>query len=93
MQGLADGYFILPYTIAHYLAEAKPGAVTAEGAEFRQSREEAKAFTEKLLSIKGRKTSHEFHRELGKIMWDQVGMTRSEAGLKGSAQKDTRTPV
>jgi succinate dehydrogenase / fumarate reductase, flavoprotein subunit len=82
MQGLADGYFILPYTIANYLAGTQPGAVTAESAEFERSRTEARAFTDKLLSIKGEKTPHEFHRELGKIMWDHVGMTRSEASLK-----------
>ena len=82
MQGLADGYFILPYTIGHYLAEAKPGAVTAENPEFERSRAEAGAFTSKLLSIRGKRTAGEFHRELGKIMWDQVGMTRSEVSLK-----------
>jgi succinate dehydrogenase / fumarate reductase flavoprotein subunit len=86
MQGLADGYFILPYTIANHLAETKPGATT-ENPEFERSRTEAKAFTEKLLSIKGKKTSHEFHRELGKLMWDHVGMTRSEASLKEALRR------
>jgi succinate dehydrogenase / fumarate reductase flavoprotein subunit len=82
MQGLADGYFILPYTIANYLAGTKPGAVSADNPEFYKSRVEVEAFTNKLLSIKGKKTAHEFHRELGKIMWDNVGMARSEASLK-----------
>jgi len=87
MQGLADGYFILPYTIANYLAGTQPNAITAENPEFERSRAEAKAFTEKLLSIKGRKTPHELHRELGKIMWDHVGMTRSEASLKEALRR------
>jgi len=82
MQGLADGYFILPYTIGNYLAETQPGAVTSESAEFRKSRDEAGAFTSKLLSIKGKRTASEFHRELGKLMWDTVGMTRSEPSLR-----------
>jgi succinate dehydrogenase / fumarate reductase flavoprotein subunit len=87
MQGLADGDFIIPYTIANYLAGTKPGAVSAEDPEFRKSREEVQTFTKKLLSIKGRKTAHEFHRELGKLMWDNVGMTRSEASLKAALKR------
>jgi len=87
MQGLADGYFILPYTIANYLAGMKPAAVTADHAEFTKSREEVSAFTKKLLSVKGKKTAHEFHWELGRLMWENVGMTRSEAGLKETLKK------
>jgi len=82
MQGLADGYFIIPYTIANYLAGVKPAAVTADDPAFGRSRDEVLAFTKKLLSINGRKTAHEFHRELGRIMWNNVGMARSEANLK-----------
>jgi succinate dehydrogenase / fumarate reductase flavoprotein subunit len=82
MQGLADGYFILPYTIADYLARIGPGAVHAEHPEFKKSLEDVETFTKKLLSINGRRTVNEFHRELGKIMWDNVGMTRSEEGIK-----------
>jgi len=82
MQGLADGYFILPYTISNYLAETRPGAVTIDSAEFKRSCDEIAAFTTRLLSVKGKRTASEFHRELGKLMWDNVGMTRSEAGLK-----------
>ncbi|MBI5663494.1 MAG: fumarate reductase/succinate dehydrogenase flavoprotein subunit [Nitrospirae bacterium] len=82
MQGLADGYFIVPYTIADYLARTMPGKAGTDGPEFKKSREDAETFTKKLLSIKGRKTVNEFHRELGRIMWDHVGMTRSEDGLK-----------
>ncbi len=82
MQGLADGYFIIPYTIANYLAETKPGSVTPDNPEFKKSREDVDAFTKRLLAVKGKKTAHEFHRELGRLMWDTVGMTRSEASLK-----------
>jgi succinate dehydrogenase flavoprotein subunit len=87
MQGLADGYFIFPYTIANYLADETPGALGTENAEFRESRQAVEAFTKKLLSIKGRKTAHEFLRELGKVMWDNVGMTRSEASLKEALKR------
>jgi succinate dehydrogenase / fumarate reductase flavoprotein subunit len=81
MQGLADGYFILPYTIADYLAKTAPGAVTADHPEFNRSREDVVASVKKLLSINGKKTAHEFHSLLGKIMWEQVGMARSKEGL------------
>ena len=82
MQGLADGYFILPYTIANYLARTAPAAVKADHPEFSRSRDEVQASAKKLLSIKGKKTVTEFHRELGRIMWEHAGMTRSEASLK-----------
>ena len=87
MQGLADGYFIIPYTIANYLAETKPIAATAENPEFKKSREDVDSFTKKLLSIKGKKTAHEFHRDLGKLMWNNVGMTRSETSLKEALKR------
>jgi len=82
MQGLADGYFIIPYTVANYLAGTKPGAAAADHAEFRKSRDDVEASVKKLLSLKGRKTVHEFHRELGQLMWNNVGMSRSDASLK-----------
>lgn len=81
MQGLADGYFIIPYTIANYLARTAPGSVDADHVEFRKSLEDVNAFAKKFLSMNGRKTVNEFHRELGKIMWEYVGMSRSEEGL------------
>ncbi len=87
MQGLADGYFIIPYTIANYLAGTKPGAVRSEHPEFMRSREAVEAFTRRLLSIKGKKTVHEIHRELGNLMWDNVGMTRSGSGLKEALKR------
>jgi succinate dehydrogenase / fumarate reductase flavoprotein subunit len=81
MQGLADGYFVIPYTIGGYLATVKPGAVKADHAEFVKSKEDIKAETAKLLSINGKKTPSELHRELGKVMWNNVGMARSKESL------------
>ncbi len=87
MQGLADGYFIIPYTIANYLARTTPNKVNEDHDEFRKSREDVETFTKKLLSRNGKKTVNEFHRELGRIMWDNVGMTRSEEGLKNALRQ------
>jgi len=82
MQGLADGYFVIPYTISDYLARTKPGKVTVDNPEFKKSVEDVAENTKKLLSINGKKTVTEFHRELGHIMWEEVGMARSEESLK-----------
>ena len=86
MQGLADGYFVIPYTIAHYLAQTVPGKVNVEHPEFGKSLEEVEGRTKRLLSLKGRRTANELHRELGRVMWEHVGMARSEEGL-GTALK------
>jgi succinate dehydrogenase / fumarate reductase flavoprotein subunit len=82
MQGLADGYFILPYTIGDYLATAKQPKVTTDHPEFKKSIADVEAQTKRLLSINGKHTIDEFHRELGLVMWDYCGMARNEAGLK-----------
>ncbi|MFQ3574240.1 MAG: FAD-binding protein, partial [Thermodesulfovibrionales bacterium] len=82
MQGLADGYFIIPYTIADYLAQTKPGKVNNQHPEFSKAIEQVETRIKRLLSIKGKKTVNDFHRELGKIMWEYVGMARSKEGLK-----------
>ncbi|MEE9524219.1 MAG: fumarate reductase/succinate dehydrogenase flavoprotein subunit [Thermodesulfovibrionales bacterium] len=82
MQGLADGYFIIPYTIADYLAQTGPAKVSTDHGEFNRSREEIDAHIKRLLSINGSKTVNDFHRELGNILWDHAGMERSESGLK-----------
>jgi succinate dehydrogenase / fumarate reductase flavoprotein subunit len=82
MQGLGDGYFVIPYTISHYLAQTKPGKVSADHPKFKKSMADVEEISKKLLSINGRKTVKEFHRELGKIMWENVGMARSEESLK-----------
>lgn len=83
MQGLADGYFVLPYTISDYLAKNKPGeAKLKEHTEFKKSEEEVQKNIQKLLSIKGNRTVDDFHRQLGKLLWDKCGMARNAAGLK-----------
>ena len=87
MQGLADGYFVIPYTVAHYLAQTKPGKVAADHAECKKSIEEVKGSTKKLLSINGRRTVTDFMRELGTLMWNNVGMARSKEGLTETIMK------
>ncbi|MFT6850099.1 MAG: succinate dehydrogenase / fumarate reductase flavoprotein subunit [Sphingobacteriales bacterium] len=82
MQGLADGYFVIPYTIGDYLAEIGPAPVTTHHEEFRKAEKAVKDKVDKLLSIRGNRTPSEFHRELGKIMWEYCGMARNEEGLK-----------
>lgn len=82
MQGLADGYFVLPYTLGNYFGTNEINSVDTSHPEFQKSEDAAKARIDKLLKINGTKTSDEFHRRLGKIMWDYVGMSRSETGLK-----------
>lgn len=82
MQGLADGYFIAPYTISNYIASTKLDAVSTEATEFKEAENSVTAVINKLLSVNGNKTVDEFHREFGKIMWDYVGMGRTKAGLK-----------
>ena len=83
MQGLADGYFVLPYTIADYLAdEIRTGKISTESPEFDQAEQEVMAGLERLMNIKGTKTVDHFHKRLGKIIWDKVGMSRDEEGLK-----------
>ena len=82
MQGLADGYFIIPYTIGDYLATAPFKAVKTEDASFKEVVGEIEGMVKKLMSVNGKKTVEEFHRELGKIMWENVGMGRNKAGLQ-----------
>lgn len=82
MQGLADGYFIIPYTIADYLASTKFESIKPDNPTFRASTTELVDTIKKLISSKGKRTVEEYHRELGKVMWDDVGMARSRNGLK-----------
>jgi succinate dehydrogenase flavoprotein subunit len=86
MQGLADGYFILPYTIGHYLATTKDGPVSHDHVEARAATERVKTRMVKLLQGNGRRTAASFHRALGRIMWNACGMTRHRAGLKHALQ-------
>ncbi|MCL2179179.1 MAG: fumarate reductase/succinate dehydrogenase flavoprotein subunit [Proteobacteria bacterium] len=87
MQGLADGYFVLPYTIGHYLATAKQPKLSAEHPEFKKAIADAEARLKKLLSINGSRTADSFHRELGLLMWNKCGMARNEKGLKELLQE------
>ena len=87
MQGLADGYFVLPYTIGDYLASAKLAPVAADHAEFRRAIEAVEARTKRLLAIKGRRTVDSFHRELGHLMWEKCGMARNAAGLAQALER------
>jgi succinate dehydrogenase / fumarate reductase flavoprotein subunit len=82
MQGLADGYFVIPYTIGDYLASTKLEKVTTDHPEFAAARNAVEERTKRLLSINGKRTVDSFHRELGQLMWDKCGMARDEAGLK-----------
>jgi succinate dehydrogenase / fumarate reductase flavoprotein subunit len=83
MQGLADGYFVLPYTIGDYLASQKIGSrPKADAAEFKRAEQETNDRIQKLLSIRGQKTVTDFHKELGRILWGHCGMARNEKSLK-----------
>jgi succinate dehydrogenase / fumarate reductase flavoprotein subunit len=87
MQGLADGYFVAPYTIGHYLASTKLDKVDKSHAAFRDAEAAVAERTQRLLGVGGARTVDSFHRELGRIMWDYCGMARNEAGLKTALQK------
>ena len=87
MQGLADGYFVLPYTIGNYLAQETPGDYEKTSAPFKDAEKEVVEKTDKLLSINGKRTADDFHKELGGIMWDKCGMARNETGLKEAIKK------
>jgi succinate dehydrogenase / fumarate reductase flavoprotein subunit len=87
MQGLADGYFIVPYTVGHYLASTKLEKVSTDQAEFRDAEREVADRIRKLLSIRGRRTVDSLHRELGKLMWEYCGMARNAQGLQYALKK------
>jgi len=83
MQGLADGYFVVPYTIGDYLATQKPGSRPApDAAEFRQAEDNVRGLTDRLLSVGGREPVSHFHKRLGHILWEHCGMARNRAGLE-----------
>lgn len=83
MQGLADGYFVLPYTIGDYLADdIRTGAINTNSAEFENAENTVKERTQKLLNAKGKHSVDEYHKKLGLIMWDKCGMARNAEGLK-----------
>ena len=87
MQGLADGYFVIPSTLPNYLATITPGEVTTENPEFKKIEKEVTDKTEKLLSIKGKRSVDSFHRELGLLLWDKCGMARTKEGLEEALEK------
>ncbi|MGA1495277.1 MAG: fumarate reductase/succinate dehydrogenase flavoprotein subunit, partial [Rhodothermales bacterium] len=82
MQGLADGYFVIPYTLGNYIANQSLPDVSTDADAFGEAESAADARIQKLLSVNGNKTVMEFHRELGRIIWDQVGMSRTAGGLR-----------
>jgi succinate dehydrogenase / fumarate reductase flavoprotein subunit len=87
MQGLADGYFILPYTIGDYLASTKLEKIDASHSAVREAEAGVNRMTNRMLEIRGKRTVASFHRELGKLVWDECGMARTEAGLKKALKR------
>ena len=87
MQGLSDGYFVIPYTLGNYLAGVKPAGTTADHPAFRAAEQDVKSKLDKLLAIKGKRTVDSFHRQLGDLVWDRCGMGRTPEGLQEALQK------
>jgi len=87
MQGLADGYFILPYTIGDYIASAKLAPVSTDHPAFAETEREVTTRLKQLLEINGKRSVDDFHRELGKVMWDYCGMARNDAGLRTALER------
>jgi succinate dehydrogenase / fumarate reductase flavoprotein subunit len=81
MQGLADGYFVAPYTVANYLGGSSLPPVSVDHAAFGASKDDSQSRIDRVLKVKGTRTVREFHRAIGAICWDRVGMARTEAGL------------
>jgi len=92
MQGLADGYFVIPYTIGDYLATSPLPRITTEHSAFKEAAETAQNHITRLLSVKGTRGIREIHRELGRIMWDDVGMARTEASLRRALEQIPKLP-
>jgi succinate dehydrogenase / fumarate reductase, flavoprotein subunit len=84
MQGLADGYFVIPYTLAHYLAGSTLQPVTTDHDAFAEAEAGVQAQIDRLLAVKGTKTPRQLHRELGRVLWDNVGMARTDASLRAA---------
>ena len=87
MQGLADGYFVIPYTIGHYFASTPKTPISTDHPEFAAAEEAVNSRINTLLNIRGNRSAMSFHRELGKIMWDYCGMSRTETGLKTALER------
>ena len=82
MQGLCDGYFVIPYTLGHYLAGTSLEPITTAHEAFVEAAASATAHLDRLLAVKGRRSIRDFHRETGRILWDKVGMSRTDGGLR-----------
>ena len=82
MQGLADGYFVIPYTLAHYIAGTALPAVTTAHDAFGEAESSVRGRLDTMLAVKGGRTPRQLHRELGQLLWDHVGMARNDAGLR-----------
>ena len=82
MQGLSDGYFVIPYTVGNYLARSGAGTISPDGPEVKEVLDSVKERTSQLLSPQGKRSSRSYHKELGQIMWEFAGMARNETGLK-----------
>lgn len=87
MQGLADGYFVVPYTVSDYIANNKAEAITTDHDAFKAAMQGVQSEISKVMGIKGSRTVDSFHKELGNIMWQECGMSRNEAGLKAALEK------
>jgi succinate dehydrogenase / fumarate reductase flavoprotein subunit len=87
MQGLADGYFVIPYTIGNYLATSKLAKVDRDGQECKRAEAEVAERSKRLLGNKGKRTATSFHREMGKLLWDNCGMARNAAGLRACLER------
>jgi succinate dehydrogenase / fumarate reductase flavoprotein subunit len=87
MQGLADGYFVIPYTLGDYIASNELPPVDTDHTKFKKLEQEIDANVQKQLTINGKKTVKEFHRDLGHIMWEDIGMSRNESGLKHAVEE------
>lgn len=87
MQGLADGYFVIPYTIGGYLAGTKLEDVSSDSSDFKAAKNDVNSKIDKLLSVNGKRTPSDYHRELGKIMWEYCGMARNDEGLAKAKEK------
>jgi succinate dehydrogenase / fumarate reductase flavoprotein subunit len=88
MQGLADGYFVIPYTISNYLASQKPDQrPKTDHAAFKEAEDSVTASTRRMLKSRGKRTVQSFHKELGRIMWEFCGMARTDAGLRKGLQQ------
>ena len=87
MQGLADGYFVIPYTLGHYFASHPKSTVTTDHPEFAAAEEAVTTGINRLMNVRGKRSAMSFHRELGKIMWDYCGMSRTADGLKTALER------